>query len=149
MIRRYGLNDIDTMLDILESDLKGTIYRGFKFSRGKLGDVLRGNVMNTQFFGNLAVDGEGTIVGGLVATISSPMFTYEAIAYDHFFYVRPDHRSLIAATTLVAGYVAWAKERKVRRVTLANSMGRNVDTFARLATRLGFEQIGTIHSMEI
>jgi len=148
MIRRYGLNDIEPMLTILETDLKDTIYRDMKFSHTKLGDTLRGNVGNTQFFGNLAVE-EEKIIGGLVATVVAPMFSYEVIAYDHFFYVVPDKRSLGVATALVAGYIEWAKERKVRRVVLSNSMRRNVDTFARLATRLGFEQDGTIHSMEI
>lgn len=148
MIRRYELGDIELMLDSLEGDLKTTIYRDIKFSREKLGDVLRGNVGNSQFFGNLVVEND-QVIGGLVATVACPLFSYEAIAYDHFFYVQPSHRSIGAATALVASYVAWAKERKVRRVTLSNSMGRYIKEYASLATRLGFEQVGTIHSMEI
>lgn len=148
MIRRYDLNDIPIMMDILQNDLKETIYKDIKFSRQKLGDLLTGNVRNSQFFLNVVIDDE-KIVGGLCATIGTPLFSYEAIAYDHFFYVKPEKRAMGLATELVATYVEWAKERRVRRVTLSNSMGRNVEQFARLASRLRFEHVGSIHSMEL
>lgn len=148
MIRRYEINDISPMLDILQSDLKETIYKDMKFSRQKLTDILTGNVKNSQFFLNVAIDDE-KIVGGLCAIIGTPLFSWEAIAYDHFFYIKPEKRAMGLATELVATYVEWAKERRVRRVTLSNSMGRNVEQFARLASRHGFEQVGSIHSMEL
>lgn len=148
MIRRYELADIDKMMALVEKDLKTTIYGKMHFNRDKLGDTLRGNVNNTQVFGDVADEG-GVIIGGMIATIGSPMFTKEVIAYDHFLYIEPSRRSLKLATELVGNYVAWAKERRVHRAMLGNSLGRDIDNFARLAKRLGFEQVGTIHSMEI
>lgn len=146
--RRHELKDIDKMVSILEKHLKDTTYRNVAFSKEKMTDVLRGNLNNIQFFSILAIEDE-EIIGGMTAVISSPYFSYEAFANDLFLYIIPEKRSLKLATALVAKYVEWAKARKVKRIQLANSMGVNVEGFAKLAKRLGFEQTGTIHVMEI
>lgn len=147
-IRRYTIADIPAILEIVEEDLRTTDWKDFKFSKIKLGDMLLGNVNNISVFCNLIIEND-SVIGGLCAGIATPVFSHEAYAFDHFLYVKPERRSLKFATELVVGYVEWARQRRVKRVKLSNSMGRNVESYARLASRLGFVQTGTIHSMEI
>lgn len=147
-LRRYRLEDIPQIVEIVREHLKLTAFAKVVYSDKKMTDLLTGNVRNTQFFTTVAVE-DGKIIGGLGASISSYIFSYEAIAQDYFFYIAPEKRNLKLATELVAAYTDWAKERKVKRVQLSNSMGVNVKTFPKLAERLGFKQTGTIHVKEI
>jgi L-amino acid N-acyltransferase YncA len=146
--RKYKADDIQQMISILENDLKTTTYKNVEFSRTKMQDLLIGNMFNDEVFCEV-IEEDGEIIGGMFANVASPFFTHERFAYDHFLYVKEGKRNIRMATGLVAAYVKWAKTQKVRRISLSNSMGKNVETFARLAKMLGFEQTGTIHVMEI
>lgn len=147
IIRRYTEEDIEGMLEHIESALSVTQFRDIEFSRPKMRRLLENNVSNSQFFAALALSDDGEIIGGICALVLQFIFSYEAIAVDQFFYVTPSNRKLRVATALVAAYVEWAKERRVRRIQLSNSMGVEVERFAQLAVKLGFEQMGTIHQM--
>ena len=116
------------------------------FARNKLKDLLVGNVKNTQFFCNIAFEDE-KIIGGLCAGIRSYIHSYDVFASDHFLFIVPEKRSILLATDLVAGYVDWARERKVREVLLSNFTGIKDEGFGKLAGRLGFTAVGSFHSM--
>lgn len=148
MIRRYQLNDIPIMIEILQKHLANTSYSKISFDYGKMSEVLVGNVNNSLFFCNLYVT-DDKISGAFVATLASPMFTKELIAYDTLFYVDPSQRSLKTATALVDSYIKWAKDRGVKKCCLSNSMGARVEQFERLANRFGFTKVGSIHHMEL
>lgn len=148
MIRRYQLNDIPQMIDILQKHLYCTSYANITFDYGKMTEVLVSNVNNSLFFCNLYVT-DDEISGAFVATLASPMFTRDLIAYDTLFYVYPSKRSLKTATALVDSYIKWAKDRGVKKCCLSNSMGHRIEQFERLARMLGFTQVGSIHHMEL
>lgn len=147
IIRRYTEADIEKMLDHIELALSVTQFRDIEFSREKMRRLLEHNHNNSQFFAALAVSDDGEIIGGICASVQQFIFSYEVVSVDHFFYVTPSNRKLRVATELVEAYKKWAKIRKVRRVQLSNSMGVEMDRFALLAVKLGFEQMGTIHQM--
>lgn len=148
--RRYVLSDIPPMINKLEQDFLRNIdpKKRQGFSRDKVTDLLTGNVNNTLFHLTVAVN-DGEVIGALCASVYSFIFSYEAIALDHLFYVDPDHRSVEVATGLVSAYVEWAKARKVVRAELRNVTGKDVGSFSKLATKLGFKLIGTFHAMEL
>lgn len=146
LIKRYTEADIPKTIELCEQALANSQFSDIYFSYEKMEDRLRSNLRNSQFFLNLAFDND-EVVGGLCASVYPFIFSYDVIAKDEIFYVIPNKRSLRVATALVAGYVEWAKLRKVKRIQLANSMGGNVEGFSKLATKLGFELVGTIHQM--
>jgi N-acetylglutamate synthase-like GNAT family acetyltransferase len=148
-VRRYTRNDIPVILDLIAESISQTIYKDIKMDGTKMTDILVGNENNILFHGNVVEDDDGKIIGCFCATLGSRMWTKEVFAFDQLFYVKEGQRNARVATSLVAAYRDWAKERKVRKAFLANSMGLNVETFARLAKSLGFEQVGSIHQMEI
>lgn len=148
-IRRYELADVPEMLDHIQAALSVTQFRDIKVSREKLDRMLCSNVRNSLFFAALAVDDEANIIGGICASVFKFIFSEETLAEDLFFYVVPSSRQLRVSTGLVAAYLEWAKERNVRRVQLSNSMGVKVEQFSKLATRLGFEKVGTVHQMKL
>lgn len=148
MIRRYKQSDIPAILALVPESISQTIYKDVAIDNQKVTDTLVGNERNILFHGNV-YELEGQIVGCLCATVGTRFWTKEAFAFDQLFYVKESFRGMKAATELVVAYATWAKERKVRKAFLSNSMGVNVDTFDRLARSLGFDKVGTIHQMEI
>lgn len=149
IIRRYTEADIPNMVEHIDNALRVTQFRDLHFSNQKMRSLLESNVKNSQFFAALATDDDGIIIGGICAAIQQFIFSYDVLSVDFFFYVTPTNRKLRVATGLVEQYVAWAKERKVKRIQLSNSMGVEIERFAMLATKLGFEQMGTIHQMRL
>jgi L-amino acid N-acyltransferase YncA len=145
---RYTEADIPQMLSIVGQHLGQTSYKHFSFSEDKMQDMLISGLNRKSFHCSVVKDGE-KIIGGLCATVTTPVFSYDAITADHFFYVEPGRRNIRVATGLVADYIEWAKSRKVRMIQLSNSMGTEVERFAKLAERLGFSTVGSIHFMEI
>lgn len=148
-IRRYTAKDIDGMMMHIEYHLTHSRLKRVTFSKNKMRDLLVGNERNSQFFCNLAFDDDDKIIGGFCASIMAYIFSHDAIAHDHFFYVEPSSRSISVATALVNSYIEWAKERKVKEVLLQNFAGGKMEGFALFAERLGFRAIGTIHTMEL
>lgn len=149
MIRRYTLDDIDQMLMHIEYHIDHSRLKRVGFAKNKMRDILVGNVKNTQFFCNLAFDDNDKVIGGFCASIMTYIFSHDAIAHDHFFYVEPGKRSMQLATELVASYIEWAKNRKVKEALLRNFAGEKPEMFGHFAERLGFRAIGTYHSMEL
>lgn len=147
LIRRYSHEDIQQILDVVQVSLSVTQFRDIHFSREKLGRLLESNVNNSLIFVSIAVEDNGEIVGIISASVNQFIFSYEVVIVDHIFYVKPGRRGLKIATGLVGAYLEWAKERKPRRIQLSNSMGNKIEGFAKLAKRLGFDQVGTIHQM--
>jgi GNAT superfamily N-acetyltransferase len=148
-IRRYTSKDIPVILDMIEESISQTIWKDIKLDRAKTTGMLEQNEHNLLFHGNVVVDDQGEIVGCFAATLGSRIWTNEVFAYDQLFYIKEGHRRLKTATALVAAYKEWAIERKVRKAFLSNSMGMNIETFSKLAKLLGFEEVGSIHFMEI
>lgn len=148
-IRRYTEVDIPRMLDHIELGLSITQFKDIHFSREKMGRLLESNISSKLFIAALAVTDDDTIIGGICAAVQQFIFSYEVLAQDYFFYVVPGNRGKGVSTALVEVYVEWAKERGVRRIQLSNSMGMNIERFAQMAVKLGFEQMGTIHQMRV
>ncbi len=148
--RRYVQSDIEKLIDAVEREHLANIdpERRKGFSREKVTNLLMGNLRNSLFFLTVAVK-DGEIVGGLCASIYSFIFSYEAEANDHLFFIQKEHRSMEVATGLVDSYIAWAKERKVKRVELRNVTGQNVEAFSKIEQKRGFQLVGTFHAMEL
>lgn len=147
IIRRYREDDITKMIDHIETALSVTQFKDIFFARDRMRSLLEGNVKNSLFYAALATTDDGEIIGGICGMIVKFIFSHEVMAVDQFFYVVPSSRRLKVATGLVESYVAWARERKVKRIQLSNSMGVEIERFAMLAEKLGFEHVGTIHQM--
>ena len=148
-VRRYTAKDIPVIIDLINESVEKTAYKGIKMNRNKLTDTLVGNERNLLFHGNVLENDAGEIIGCFCAVTGSQFWTSELFAYDQLFFVKEGHRNFKTATALVAAYKQWAIERRVRKAFLSNSMGLEVEKFARLSKMLGFEQVGTIHTMEI
>lgn len=147
--RRYNRGDVEDLLDKLEANL-GCVDELQKkyFARKKVQDLLVGNERNLMFFCHVALKDQ-EIIGCLCASIGTYVFSYEAYAFDHIMLVLPEHRSILVTTGLVEAYVAWARERRVKRVLLRNVTGKNVETFSRMAERFEFKMVGTYHEREL
>lgn len=149
IIRRYSQEDVPQIVEIIETALSVTQFRDVFFSREKMSRLFESNVNNSLICIFVAVTDDGEIVGLISGSVNQFIFSYEIVIIDHIFYVKPDKRGMKAATGLVRAYIDWAKERKPRRIQLSNSLGNKIDGFAKLAERLGFEQVGTIHQMKL
>lgn len=150
MIRRHSLADVEEMLDHIQQWHSQSRFRKTVFDRQKMKYMLTGNVNNSMFYAALIIDDKsGKIVGGLCASIMAYVWSHEAHAYDHFFYILPDYRTENAATELVENYLEWAHERRVKEAYLQNITGDRVEAFSKFAKKLGFKLIGTTYSREL
>lgn len=148
--RRYERRDIPLMIRYLREGLKTFHYNSILFDEDKVKFLLEGNLTNRGFFCQVVVDDEtGDICGALCASTSQFMFSREVYAQDHVTYIRPGKGGLNIVTRLVADYVQWAKDRRVRQIRWSQSSGFKIEKFKHLAERLGFEQIGTVFNMEV
>ena len=148
MIRRYQLSDIDEFVPPLQEHLKQSSFKNFHFHEQKFRDILVGNVRNVLFFCNV-YEKDKDIAGVFCGGLTAPIFSKEVYAHDYLLYIKEKYRSAAAATALVESYTAWAKERGAKKVMLSNSTGNNIESFAKLAEKLGFKTVGSIHFKEI
>lgn len=149
MLRRYTLNDVPSMLNIVGTFLKESPnYKTIDYNRAKMEHVLRQNANSKSFFCDLAFD-EDKLIGGLCATTAEYTFSKEVYGHDLIFYIIEHKRSLRLATELVDSYIKWGKERGLREVRLASSTGIKSEKFNKLCEHLGFKSLGSIYSMEV
>ena len=149
VIRRYNRTDIPAMVMYLERGLRLFHYSRCNYIASKVETMLRANLWNSEFFCNVIIDENGEVGGALAATVLEYMFSYEAYAQDHIFYIRDGFHSLRAASELIKSYVAWGKSKGVRAVRLDQSTGHKMAKFAVFMQRMKFSQIGTTFQMEI
>lgn len=92
----------------------------------------------------ITAEHEGRLVGMLGAFVMPCFFGKEQVAEDVGLFVIPDKRGSLAASALIRRYLAWAKERGAKRVTLANSAGTEDVAFQKLCGRLGMQRAGSV-----
>lgn len=138
------------MLDLIGEHLQTTRWAKLHYDRNKMGDLLTGNVKNITFFCDIALNDKGEVIGGLCASVNAYIFSHDAIASDHLFYVPPEtNEGPEIATALVESYVNWGQERKVKELQLRNATGNNVEAYALFMQKLGFKRVGTLHAKEM
>lgn len=149
MIRRATLEDLPVLIEQIGVFLKESpFYRDIKYEPKKMEALIRSGLTRKSFFCEVAIDND-EIIGGLCADTFEYTFSHEAYAADLLMYIKESKRSLRLATALVARYIEWGKDRRLREVRLASTTGIKTEKFGLLCERIGFKPLGSIYSMEI
>ena len=148
-LRRYRESDIPEILTRLEEYLSSTHYRRIPFSKKRLTQLLKANTRNDLFFGHIAVDEDGKIVGGLTAYLVQYIFADEVFADEMCFFILPEYRSLKLAREFIKSYVEWAKRRNAKEIRMTTTSGLQSEEYAKFLEAMGFAKLGTYHGKEI
>lgn len=146
-IRRYTLEDIPRMLDLVEaffnenrnSEEYTNHYKAIDFDRKKVYSILESRINDPDFFANLIYLDE-EVVGGLCAYIATPFYSSDRIAYDQIFYITPTFTNVSAVIRLLRIYVKWAEQRKAVECRMCSSTKYKPEAFTKLCKLTGFEQ---------
>lgn len=149
-IRAIVYDDLEHIADAVREHHKRMPVLGkFLYSKDKIKQVLSERFNDPSVLQIIAVDDyDRMVLGGFFGSVIEFPFSYDLYAQDHLFYVKPQHRSLMIATSLVAAYKKWAIEKGVLQIRLETISGLDGERYGRFAKALGFEELGRIYSME-
>lgn len=146
VIRRFKESDLEHALDVLQNffdEDRGIDYenhhKAIALDRKKMYNKLVLHLKDPDFFCSFIFQDE-KIVGGLCASIDSPIYSSERIAYDHLFYVSPEFKHIPAVIRLLKEYMKWAERRNVLECHLCSSTLYKQDAFTKLCKKMGFNQ---------
>ncbi len=88
-------------------------------------------------------DVDRSVIGFLVATMSSYAFATGLCVNQEVIYVRPDKRHTRAAPSLIREFDAWADRLDAREVFTGISNGFKAERTTRLFERFGYQPVGT------
>lgn len=149
-IRRYVDADVDRLVAVVSSALRGDEYANYKagvdIDMDSVYNHLKSNVRNIQFFCNV-VEVNDNIVGGMAAAVKQLSFSTVYSAVDLMLYVEKPHRNYKTVKELITMYVTWAQRRDVQMIELSTSSGYKQRQFATLAQRMGFHTFGSTFVM--
>ena len=145
-IRRYELDDITILLDLVEVFLHeardGTenYFAGVTFDRNKVESILHRNFNNPRFFCNIVLNESGEIIGGLAGMINEFIFSRDLAAKDWLLFMKQGTGDVRTVLRLITSFVTWAKMSGASEVHLCNSTGYKQEQFAALMKLANFAQ---------
>ena len=155
-IRRYKETDIQAMIGLVKSFITedrdvdyANYFSGIDISEQKLYKELSARVNDHTFFCEVIVDSNADIVGGLAADLVELYFSFQRVAADRIFYVKPGYSNTEALSELLQRYYLWAKTNNAIEVQLSNSTGFRQRAFGLFAKRNGFQQLSVGFSRRI
>jgi len=99
-------------------------------------------------FGLIAYAGE-TPVAMLAGGISTYFFSRKRKAFDHVWFVIPEHRGKRTAVLLLRRFLEWARERGASEVFMGITTDIEPEKTGRLFEKLGFRPVGGNYRLDL
>lgn len=96
-----------------------------------------------------AAEVNGVVVGGFAGAITEQWFSDDLLAYDYSLFIEPSKRQGVMALKLILAFQNWAKAKGAKHIHMGITTGINTEGTARLYTRLGFQYVGPLFTMEV
>jgi GNAT superfamily N-acetyltransferase len=103
--------------------------------------ILEMVVKSPNGFGLIGYDGDKP-VAMLAGGMSNYFFSRKLKAYDHVWFVTPEHRGKRTAVILLKKFLEWAKERGASEVFMGVTTNIAPEKTGRLLEKLGFKHVG-------
>lgn len=140
MIRDGELSDFtDDLLSLFDEAYDNTPFNGIKYNRAHVHRWFSNACMFEQFFCKVVVEDEN-IVGILIGYVSDTVWGLPT-AQTLVSYSRSESHKLIKQ------FVAWAKERDVKQVTVMTVPGK--ERYEELVKKMGFFESGNAYTIEV
>lgn len=112
MIRAATAADTPVLIEMgraLHDESKRYSERGFAPEKLEaLARSLFGTATTEGEGGAFVAEKDGKVIGMLIGFVREQWFSYDKLASDYTFYVRPEHRGSMAAVRLIKAFEAWA-----------------------------------------
>lgn len=142
-IRPATTEDLDAML-ALGRHMHGESPRFslLRYDETKVETLLYTALGDPAYFLMVAEQKDGDIVGGFLGFAATMWFSPDEVASDLALFIEQDRRGSMAAVVLVRAFVAWARERQVKQISLGISTGIKAEETAKLYAALGMKMYG-------
>jgi GNAT superfamily N-acetyltransferase len=104
---------------------------------------------NPDGFGVLGYDKDGKAVAMMAGGVSSYFFSPKRKAYDHVWYVVPEHRGSRTAVLLLKRFVEWARSRGAGEIFVGVTTNIEPERTGKLLSRLGFKHVGGNYRLDV
>ena len=146
-VRRATERDVVQMTWLFEVMHSETRFGAFDYDQVTTASFILAVVNDPTQFAHIA-EHDGDVYGVLLGYVVTLPFGRDRVAYDTWFYVRPDKRGGLAAKTLVSRFRAWAGEQGARKVAIGVSSGVNDERAGIFLQRIGFERVATCYERD-
>lgn len=143
MIRPATHADIHVMLALGEKMHGESRYARHRWNVAKVGALIT-TLIESEDGLALVAETRGEIVGGFLGVVNEHYFTDAKVAADFALFVDPGRRGGIAASLLLAEYIAWARSRGASMIQFGATTGVNHEASARLCKHVGMGQVGEL-----
>jgi GNAT superfamily N-acetyltransferase len=153
-IRFATLRDIPDCIEMGFRVQKSTRLARFAYDR----TIVEKNLRNLIIVGQqrrrshcllLAEDDSGYLIGGLIGSIDSHLFSHWPVANMVAYGVRPGHRMTGAAVRLMKAFIEWSKRRGAYEINAGVNSGINLERTDRFMKKMGFSKTGANYAMRL
>jgi GNAT superfamily N-acetyltransferase len=111
--------------------------------------ILEMVIKNPDGFGVVVYDKNGKAVAMMAGGVSSYFFSPKRKAYDHVWFVVPEHRGSRTAVLLLKRFLDWAKSREASEVFVGVTTNIAPEKTGKLLSRLGFKHVGGNYRLDL
>jgi GNAT superfamily N-acetyltransferase len=143
-IRFATVNDIPAMVALGKRMHAITRFRTMPYDEQRVARTLRVALEQgrDRYVCFLAEDGEGQIVGGLLAVLERHIFTDQVTASVMQYEVLPEKRMGGYGVRLMKAFEQWARNRRVAEISFGINSGEGYAQVGAFARRIGFQPVG-------
>ena len=140
MVRAGTYGDIDALValgDLLHRE--SPRFARLTYSQDRVAAAIRG-LLDSPDGLVLVAERAGAVVGGVLAVVAPHWSSDDRVAQEVSLFVAPTARGGLAATQLICGLVAWAREQGAVYLQVGTSTGVHAERTAQLYEHLGFRR---------
>ena len=133
MIRAATLADIDQLYELAVSMVDQSNFMPYGVNRDKFNTFASALITH----GFVAVfEKEGKLVGAMLADVIRPWYSDHLMGVEHAIYIKPEHRSGIAAARMIKQWIEWCRRRGA--IECRAYIGTSDSSVGRLYQAMGF-----------
>lgn len=136
-------DDVPALINLSREASKLSRFGDEKFKESNVVTFFDEALSHPKSNGIILAEGNGEVIGCLIATASRLLFADAIFAQSVFFFVRESSRASIAAIQLLKAYEIWARNRKAIEASIHITMDSDASpAVARFLKRKGYSSAG-------
>lgn len=147
MIRAAKNEDVGRLVELGQQLHDTSDYVDIPFNSEKVAALLNRLIEGAGVVFIAEIDGR--IVGGFAGGVTDYWFSDELVGFDYSFFIEPSSRNGITAMKLIAAFKNWCKAKGARHLKVGITTGINVERTTEFYLSMGFNNAGTLFSMEL
>lgn len=148
-IRRYTSKDFEQLVELFKKLHGASLYKDLAFDSEKAKSILVSNLTNDYFFGIVATDDDGNIIGVISACLVTFVFSQELMIDPLIFYITKENKDPTLCMKLFNEYEKWAVRRGVKKLRLTTTTGIEDERFDKMCKMFKLTQCGTIYEKDL